>query len=339
MSEEAEDPATDLEGAARALGLDLDDRGRLTGTDPHGVRVLVDRSDAPVVRVEARLEPPLMMGLEARVRSADEPPEPGTIGLPGLERAFAIEAADPEHAQRVLGPCVPALLDAAERQPSLRIDDERVRVELTEPEADARALLPALQLVAVVARWLRGARSQQLADWERKLSTGWPTIAATWGLWVDLGRLRMGGAVDGAAVEVWIEPGPLPRTALRVTIPRLGFHLSLSRAGDEALAERFAVGEAIETGDPELDAYRVVGEPEEAVRARLTPEARGQLAQLLERASAVSFEDEAVELWSPGAVTHGAGIEAMIADARQAAERLREAPEQSPSGHGPYRSR
>ncbi len=350
MSDEAESAEPEWAELAVLLGLRVHPDGPMIGKDHYGVRVRVEIVEGPRTRVTAWLEPALQMGLTLTPRAPDAALEDavledavledaeGPLGFPALERVFETRLADPEHGRRVLGPAVPALLEAARRQPSLRVDDRRVWVELDGAVRAPAALSDALTAVTGVARWLRGTRSQELAAWEQRVGQAWPTLAATWGLHLDAGGLKMSGVVQGRRLAVWIESGPQPRTGLRISVPPLGFVLSVSRADDALLEARFNRGEPIETGDPELDTFRVVGAPEHEVRARLGPTSREALLTLLERASAVSFDDDAVELWSPGAVAHGAGIEAMIADARRAAERLREPPDEGGGGHGPYRS-
>lgn len=337
MADEQEDEIDLWAFAGEQLGLGLDADGRLAGHDPYGVPLTAERVEGRT-RVRAALDFPLRMGLHLRVRDVEEVAEPGPLGFSTLEAVYEVEVVDVEHAKRVLGPCVPALLEAARRTPSLEADDERVWAWLDDDEPHPDDLGAALTTVAVVARWLRGQRSQELADWEQKLSQAWPTIASTWGLALDMGRLRMAGAAFGTRFEIWVEPGPPPRTGLRVRIdPPLGFTLSISRAGDTLLEERWNDGEPFETGDPELDAFRVVGGPEDALRDRLGPNGRDRLLVLLERAGAIRFAEDHVELWSPGAVTHGGGFEAMIGDARKAAEQIREPDPADIKARGPYR--
>ena len=142
--------------AGEQLGLTMDADGRLAGHDPYGVPLTAERLEGRT-RVRAALDFPLRMGLHLRVRGAEEVAAPGPLGFSTLEAVYEIEVVDVEHAKRVLGPCVPALLEAALRAK---------RFDLALGLANERAALKptSAQNWRAVARAFRGRGDKGKAD-------------------------------------------------------------------------------------------------------------------------------------------------------------------------------
>ncbi|MGE0785030.1 MAG: hypothetical protein AB7S26_05025 [Sandaracinaceae bacterium] len=315
-------------GEGRSGGVDF------VGEDPEGVGVHVRVQDDGSAVVGATLAPPLFMALELRARRPDDP-EGVRLETAGLDRIAYLRANDDDFARRVIVPIAGALVQRIDRQPSLRITDDDVTVTL-DPPVDPVEVEVALEETTELARWLRAIRLEEHAPWEPRVAASWPTIAATWGGVFDP-RPRIDGVFGGDRFTVWLFPAAVPITALVITSSWSGPRVSLHRPDDRFAQSRFERGEVLELGDPELDALVVRGEPEDEVRELLRPHKRAALLDLLGRASAVGLETGRIELHSPGAVTQGAGIEAMIMDARKIAARLAEVDAEPRPRRGPYR--
>lgn len=289
--------------------------------------------------VHAILSPPLRLGLRARSRKATD--GYGVADLdPRLgadpEQHFHLEAADREHARRVLaGPVMGEILrDAgAGAGGNLVLTDTEVSADLAMSWVVEPGLLgPALARVGRIAEALLAQRAALPAPWESGLHAGWAAVAARWSLAFDPRGPSLSGDVRGLFVEVVprsSEPGQL-LTEVRVSFARpLGVRLVLTRERSGLLGrlggliQKFNGPQDIRVGDPAFDdAFVIQGEPEHAVRALLGPEVRRRLLAACARFDTVSVGDQHLAGWVSAPVTAAEQLDALLRTALDAAAGL-----------------
>lgn len=252
----------------------------------------------------AILEPPLRAGL--RVDSWKL--EPGAarredaflIGDPELDRCFQGEAAQREVARAVLtDPAVRGLLlEQAKTWAKLWISDRYVTIELPSYERRLRYVKPALAAVGAIGEAVLRARARVETPEEQAQRRAWAQVAEGWGLTLAPDGARMQGAVRGTALDVRVsQDGWGMEIALTLREApacdlRLVRQTSESKPFGDGLVQRVFGMQDIAIGDPDFDARFIVqGEPEDAVRALLHPQARARLLEVLDRFPAMSLED------------------------------------------------
>ena len=220
------------------------------------------------------------------------------IGHRALDAAYTIGATDLGRAQQLLTtPYVlePLLaLSSAGFRPHL--SDSVVKLEARRKCLDADVLYGAIENAVELASRLAAARGALgPSHVERVVGEVWRTVAAARGLTLDVARRVMSGRTEGVCVEVHaLRRDTYTATRFVVRFDRaLGIGLRLQRQDGLTGLGTLLGMQDIQTGDPTFDARFVVkGQPENAVRAALTPEVRARLVSLQERAASLAVEDD-----------------------------------------------
>ena len=306
-------------------------RARIRVETEHGGVLGPNRRIVHYTCVEAALARPLDIGLRLSpsgwVRWLDALGEVRgdiEIGHRALDAAYTISAADLGRAQRLLTtPYVlePLLaLSTAGFRPYLT--DAVVKLEARRKCLDADVLYGAIENAVELASRLAAARDALgPSHLERVVGEVWRTVAAARGLSLDVERRVMSGRTEGVYVEVHaLQRDTYTATRFGVRFDRpLGLGLRLQRQDGLTGLGTLLGMQDIQTGDATFDARFVVkGQPENAVRAALTPEVRARLVSLQERAASLAVEDDhlyADVAWLVSEPEHLHGAIAAIAQA------------------------
>ncbi len=259
------------------------------------------------------------------------------LGYPAFDERFKIKGVDADHVRRLVsGPVGTEMLRAAGVHPSLWISDIYVTTEYSGYERDLGKARVALETVGRLAEVLLAQRAREIAPWEPPMRAAWQAVSAGWRLRFDAPRARMEGEAHGLPIRAGIsfENGRFV-TSARFTLPRPPpCEISLAPQDGDGFFSKLFRGQDIKVGDPAFDAAFVVkGEPEEVVRAVLTPVARQRLLAARSRAGAVQLDKGALTLSVPDLLISPDHLDDLLKHGFEAAEAL------SPgsSGASPYR--
>lgn len=308
--------------APRALGMEVTKGGQLRGLWNDAVEIRgyhahetvwlgyeeEDGSEAYDYRhyteLYAILEPPLRCGLrvDSWKLAPDAPRQEDafSLGDTELDRCYQGEASQREIARAVLtDPTVRALLlEHAKTWAKLWVSDRYVTIELPSYERRLRYVKPALAAVGAIGEAVLRARAAIRTPAEEAQRAAWAQVASGWGLDLSGDGARMQGAVRGTALDVRLSPdGWGMEIAVRLQTPppcelRLRRQAPEDKPFGDGLIHQVFGFQDIVVGDPAFDARFIVqGEPEDAVRALLRPEARAVLLEVLDRFPGMKLED------------------------------------------------
>ncbi|MCC7539370.1 MAG: hypothetical protein IT379_24310 [Deltaproteobacteria bacterium] len=315
-----------LERASKQLGLSIEGDRALRGIGPRGVPVLISYQRTRTHRGRARYEetttlnafmdPALRMGLGIRPRrDATSPTAARAHAGATLDRLFAIEALDRDHAREVLAGDVGAMLDDLENNLSF-VSDERVVLEapahLVSPESLGGMLSAG---TAMAAHLVAARRRVPPPAWQRELESGWIAVATQRRLAFDVERLQMQGASGRMHAGVRVElGGHAPSTRAVGWFPAplgVALHLRRQRMTDRLAA--FLGEQDVRVGNDRFDdAFVVRGSSPERVRALITPGVVSTLLALVDRGLEVEVDDAYVSAACPGLITDASRVAAML---------------------------
>lgn len=161
--------------------------------------------------------------------------------------------------------------------------------------------------------------------WLIALEEAWPSLAQGWGLQLDVARAEMTGVVRGLPTKVYIRYHVQGRgTYVEVAVPMPEkCELWLKEQDGDGFFDRLFRGQDVRTGDKAFDdAFVVKGEPEEFVRAALSPAARQQLLHLLGARVAITLEGGKLVAIKRGVVTDREQLDQLMKAAYTAATAL-----------------
>jgi len=298
--------------------------------------------------VEALLDPPLRLGLNARARGwlgaalGDLFGEQLTVGDVELDRSFSLRAIEASELPRFLGDA--ALRDIMIRARSVArrfwMTDDVVHVSFSGYTTQAGRLESALKWVVAVAKEAeRARRAMGPTAREQRVIDVWTPLAQQEGWTFDRESLAMGGERERIRIQVVPQLGPKGwSTRFRAELPRpLGVDLRLSRQGTLSALGRLFGMQDIEVGDHRFDgAFVVKGIGAEQVRAVLAnQQLRDRLVDLLGKARSLDVQDTHVDAVAQGLVSEARDVRACVDKVATIAELLL-ASVQAPS-EGAYR--
>lgn len=227
------------------------------------------------------------------------------IPPPRLHRAFLSYAANVPRFQRLFDQHDPSddfpevLAAAAERLP-ITIQDGVVEVFLTGRVTDAGFVSGGLDVAAAIAKELsRRASALPEEPAVTKSKSAWAEVLASRGLQFDPAHWHGFGRVNGAPVEVLLEPTEsFVRTTVRALFPApLGAALDVAHVASSSFIGRLAPAPGVATGDVAFDASFSVGALDEArARAVLGEAVRGLLSQAIRGGAHLLMNDAEVLL-------------------------------------------
>lgn len=323
-----------LAASAPHLGLSVIE-GRRLGGQRGGVPVEISHSASGGSRAqihwtnaEARIEPPLRLGLELRARSSNAPAtlkdmvgEDLEIGDPALDGPFQISVVERADVPRLLA--VPelraVLLRAAGSFDRVWITDERAYASMRGFSYDPANLAVMLDWVVSLAVSARAARRRMgRTARDEAIFQKWGPLAGARGYALDAESLVLSGTASGVPFTV----APVVEdtgwaTRFRARLPRpLGVDLRLSKQDAFDGVAAFLGMQDIEIGDPSFDdAFVVRGRDEAAVRWVLAdPTLRAGLVELLGAAKRLEVADTHVEAVAHGLVEEPAALDRSLGE-------------------------
>ncbi len=240
------------------------------------------------------------------------------LGLDGLEHGEAMK--------RIVDPTFRADVEARAKPFYLyvSISDGSVYAEHAEYASNPEYFRAAFDILAGAATTIMDRRAKNPPEWERAVASEWPALAQGWGFRLDARRGVMWGNVRGreTSASVVVKEGEV-MTFVHVETPLPpGCHLSLTHQKSGFWAKLFR-GEDIIVGDPAFDAAFVIkGEPEEFVRAALTPSAREQIMELTHSGASITLEGGKLAAWTNQLLTNREHLDALMKASFSAAEAL-----------------
>jgi hypothetical protein len=347
---------TSWEDAARALGLGIDARtsggfpivsGEIEGLDVEA-SVTIDpmhaarRDRAMRLRVSSTVW--LERELDLGVLLVSRPPSwlrasEARVGHPKLDDGFQLRALELGLARELfsIDELAAELEQFRHGAPAALIGDTFVKLERL-ADRDPHEHMPWLVRAAVrVAHAVTEARDRiGPSEGERVLDRAWSIVANDLGLAIDLDRTSMHGRVGSIDVEAdaFID-GKVRKTRLHARFERaLGLELRIVRQDLAHLLEKLMMRKEFEVGDRVFDRlFFIQGAPADAVRARLTEDARARLTALLDDTSYFEVNDEGIELVLPWLVQEPAALGEAIHAIASAAEAMQGTGEK----RGPFR--
>ncbi len=304
-----------------------------------------------ITSFEARLDPALCLALLARQvppvmpnRTSFDPSRGAEV-----EKHFAFYGFDREHTQEVLA----AVMDEVLRDANVAITPPpgapapgTYNLMLTDVAVtalsvvrdyivDVEVLRDGITRVGRVAEALLAAREAHLARGEASARAEWAATGSALGLAAD--GLRIAGQLRGFGVSAraTVEPSPDPQrlpthlsTRVDVTFRSpLGCGASLTAQAPEAglirgLLNKVFGGQDILVGDAQFDAAFIVRGTTQALRARLTAQARERLLAALALAPSLVVTDEGLGVCVPELIVRRGTLEALVRAVVAAAEAL-----------------
>ena len=205
-------------------------------------------------------------------------------------------------------------------------------------EESAERYRAVFELFASAAPIFIAKRREHPPAWIVALETTWPSLAQGWGLQLDVARAKMTGVVRGLPTMVEVRQHAQGRaTGVEVTVPLpAGCELRLKKQDGDGFFDRLFRGQDVKVGDPTFDdAFVIKGEPEEFVRAALSPIVRQQLLYLLNAGVALTLEKGKLIALARGVLTDREQLDQLMKAAYTAATSLYPQPSGGPQA--PYR--
>lgn len=336
----------ELESVAQELGITLSSGGlnpwaaRLHGMiDGQAVQVTFGDRGA---RAEARIDPPLDLGLTIRqktLRPTDLFSETVRLGDSDWDDEVVATADEAERARLLLdSPLKRLVLDLNASASGLEIDDASVAT--WSPQPDAPALIDQIRRVALVAGQIDRRRSDlppagPLAEHARVLAgLAGPQLA------LSISPLHLTGTLGAARLAVRFRRSAASRYTLELHAtplepgPECGLTVRPATLGDRA-AVLFG-GEDIEIGEPRFDrAFRVRCLQPARARAIFDEEMRATLFEISSLSEELTLTERSLLVRTDAARVPAVRLAALLHAAAAACERTARVTTISPEG--PYR--